>query len=202
MLKNGFVRFKKHLLGFCSTVSCQLKIKTIFRITVLQISVLILTSSFVFAKDRGTLRITNKLGVDATVELDIIHWLDTGIVEINHVRSYMFSSYLIGRRDSKFVLSVDEGMYLAIPMHVFRSAKLVGGKHIVTLSNGQKLKGELIGIVKGEGKEYNLRQAKKVVWAKAPTEWHTASQKSSDLWQLTTSTAALFVTSRTPGTKQ
>jgi len=48
------------------------------------------------------------------------------------------------------LLQIDRNAHLSIPICLFRSAQLVGGKHIVALADGSKCEGRLIGQVQGK----------------------------------------------------
>ena len=146
----------------------------------------VLSCPSLFAAEKNVLRITNVLGVENTVELDIINWLRTPRPELDYIAGYMYSSYSYGKRQSKFLLQVDKDMYLAVPMSAFVKAELKNNKHTVTLTNGKKVVGALIGTIRGEGKKYDLKDATNVVWHGTPKKAYTAASKKQDIWKLST----------------
>lgn len=82
----------------------------------------------------------------------------------------------------KLVLRSAEGAYLAIPPGLFTEARLVQGHHVVTLSNGHQLEGDLVGEVKERAKEgqkstsYPLASARDITITNVPS-WERAEEE-------------------------
>lgn len=127
--------------------------------------------------ENPVVQLTTKLGVDTTVEVARI---DTDDDVLNHVMQR-----LPGRQ---FLLRIADGIYMVVPVRMFRRAYEREGVHVVTLANGQELEGKLDFVLDApDGRTYELGTASKVVLISVPEDEHgiePSEQKPAELWQL------------------
>ena len=122
-------------------------------------------------------QLTTRLGVDTTVEVATI---DSDNDVLNRV--------LRRQQGRQFPLRTAEGLYMVVPLRMFRQAYEREGVHIVTLANGQEFEGQLDFIFDDpDGRSYDLRTASKVVLISLPEDEYSiepSEQEPAVLWQL------------------
>jgi len=122
-------------------------------------------------------QLTTKLGIDTTIE--VAH-TDTGNDVLNHV--------MWRTREKDFLLRTADGVYMVVPMRMFRLAYEREGVHVVTLASGQELRGKLDLVIGGpDDKSYDLRTASTVVLNSLPEDEYSiepSEQEPTALWQL------------------
>lgn len=127
------------------------------------------------AGENPVVQLTTKLGVDTTIE---VANTDTGNDVLNHVMW----------RGRNFLLRTADGVYMVVPMRMFRLAYEREGMHVVTLASGQELRGKLDFVIGGpDGKSYDLRTASTVVLNSLPEDEYSiepSEQEPTALWQL------------------
>ena len=125
--------------------------------------------------ENPVVQLTTKLGVDTTIE---VANTDTGNDVLNHVMW----------RGRNFLLRTADGVYMVVPMRMFRLAYEREGMHVVTLASGQELRGKLDFVIGGpDGKSYDLRTASTVVLNSLPEDEYSiepSEQEPTALWQL------------------
>lgn len=139
-------------------------------LVVIFIIFLINTSFAQTEKDKPSLQLTNKLGIIATVSLPAI-------------KSNNFIDHF--RKLQSFLLKMADGIYMVIPFEAFSQAELVEGDHVVTLINGEQLKGRLLGEITSGDKTYTLSSMIKVQIVGMPeSEQKQFQSTSKDIWEL------------------
>lgn len=122
-------------------------------------------------------QLTTKLGVETTVEVKSI---DTDNDVLNRVLGL--------QQGMDFLLRTDDGIYMVVPLRMFRRAYEREGILIVTLANDQEFKGELGFVLDDpQKKSYDLRTVSKVVLLSLPEDEYNIEaigQEPTVLWEL------------------
>ena len=136
------------------------------------------------ASDQPVLQLRTNLGVDVTIPLkkDLFDF----DIHFGDFNKDSLMEYLLGV--DKFYVYITDGVYMIVPWEIFRQAELKDGIHIITLTNDQQLKGELVGIVRlPNSRKYQLHAAAKVVLSNYPKKEPTLQErgeKAEKPWQL------------------
>lgn len=123
-------------------------------------------------KDKPSFQFTNKLGVTATAPLQPIT-----------IENTILNKFLDAE---SFLLRIADGIYMAIPFKSFRQSELIAGTHVVTLTNGQRPKGKLLGkVTSSDFKTYSLGSTTKLLLVGMPkTEQKQPGKVSKNIWKL------------------
>jgi hypothetical protein len=128
-------------------------------------------------------RLTDKLGVESQFVLSHISYGKTPPVPF-------------GNDEWNFQVEVGEGCYVVIPPTAFKEARLENNRHNITLSDGTKVNGILMGDLiergpkenphGGDHRRYALKSCKVLTLqvANAGKTQPTSKQKPTDKWQL------------------
>ena len=137
-----------------------------------------------FGGEHPVVQLTNKLGVEATIEVGHIAIKDPIL------SSVAASNY--SQEGHELVITIADGVYLIVPLRMVRRAYASGEGHIVTLADGQELKGRLNGelgsseLLASDRKRYDLSTASTLVLISLPTSDDIVepSSQQSEIWQL------------------
>jgi len=92
------------------------------------------------------------------------------------------------QRGEQFLLRIADGVYTVVPLRMFWRAYEREGVPVITLADGQELKGQLDFVLHGpEERSYDLRTVSKVVLISLPEREFNiepSEKNSAELWQL------------------
>jgi hypothetical protein len=147
------------------------------------------------AQSAPSLKLTTKLGVEATVPA-------TKITMTDNVLQSTLCPYGVYGFDWSHAeiptipIRTAGGVYTVLPMDSIRDVVLQEGIHVVHLRENQDMKGLLVGIIEmADGRKYDLRTTSRVEVLSLPKEAQPKAQKTSDrVWKLEVvpSTAGTF----------
>jgi len=145
-----------------------------FNLLIIGMTIMSLIPSFCSAAEQERkLHIISVLGTEATVPF-------TNISSDDDKLTYVMENELL--------LRIENNIFLIIPRSIFIQAEFIAGKHVVTLSNGNKISGRLVCSISDNEKEYSLSAAKKITVLNptSVTENEKPEQKSQTLpiWEL------------------